>query len=276
MRSILILAMTALLARDVHAAERRRPQLGPYLRQVADIANLYLRQQQWDRALALLDDVHRAQPGHVASLEDLVTACLHSDACAPRRLMLLGELLRKAPDPTRWLGELVDELTRTGKHALALRQLDLFVRQHPDDEVARALLVDTAVEQQQLAPAIAQLRVLVAHQPGDVARRLLLCELLREDGQTTAFERELGALERAFPDRPAVELLQIDRLIDRGDSRQAARRLRTLKARAKLAGDDAARAAELEAALRAQRRDEYADFRSSVGWSEWNDDLERR
>jgi predicted Zn-dependent protease len=276
MRLMFILVMTALLARDADAADRHRAPLGPYLRQVADIANLYAKRRQWDRALSLLDEVHRAQPDHLPTLEDLASACLRSEACAPRRLTLLGELIRKAPDPTRWLSDLVDELTRTGQRALAVRRLGAFVRQHPDDDAARALLVDTAVEQQELAPAIAQLRVLLAHQPDDVARRLLLCELLREDGQTAAFERELAGLARAFPDRPAVELLQIDRLIDRGQSRPAAERLRALLAHAHLAGDEAARAAELAEALRAQRRDEYADFRSSVGWSEWTDDLERR
>jgi predicted Zn-dependent protease len=267
---------TAALAATGHAAERGRSTAPTYARQLVDIANLYARRQQWERALQLLDEAHRAEPNRAATLEDLATACLHSAGCAPRRVALLNEVLQKAAVPARWLDDLVEELTRTGQRALAVRRLVAFVRQRPDDESARALLIDTAVEERQLDLAIEQLRLLIAARPGDRARRVQLAELLRDAGQRAAFGRELAALERDWPREPAVALLRIEVLIDAGQPRAAAEQLRALAAGTRLGPTEAARVAELEAELQRQRRDDYVDFRQSVRWAEFTDDLERR
>lgn len=278
--------------RMVAVAETRA---GDHADSLADIAAIFARKGEWDRAVAMLDEARARRPQDPDVLGDLIAACLHAESCAARRLPLLRQGLEKLPQPAELLDELVRELVRLKQSARVVPELRAFVARHPKDDEARALVIDTALESGQRAIALEELATYVARRPDDVQRRSLYVELLRDTHQEAASSKQLHALLKAYPDSVGGLCLRAERLVDRGDlnaaerelghARQMAQRHRQLSERicraeddveclAELADDDKL-VGELQSDLRRARAEQYRDFRSDVGMLDLAEDLQR-
>lgn len=260
-----------------------------------DIAAIFMKKEQWDRAIAVLDEARARRPGDNDLLGDLVVACLHSESCAPRRLPLLREALEKVPEPGELLEDFARELVRLGQGARVLAELRAFVQRHPKDDDARALVIDNAVDKGQPKVALEELAVYVKRRPDDVQRRALYVELLRGSHQESASDRQLHALRRAYPNSVSTLCLGAQRLLDGGDVRAADRQLeraRAVAARNRAQSerickqeedadclaelqDDAKLVAELAEDIRKTREEHYRNFRSDVSVLDQVDDLQR-
>jgi hypothetical protein len=261
---------------------------------MAEIASMYAQKHEWDRAVALYDEARGRRPKDLDILDDLITACMHSAPCAPRRLALLLEGVERLPQAAGVLEDLVRELVRVGRGRLAVPLLQRYARRHPDDLDAQALLIDTAAEMKAPQVALDELTVYLRHRPDDVEKRALQVELLQE-GRPAAAEHALRSLERAHPGEVKVRALRARADLDRGDLHKAEAALaeiRTLVANERAVSeaacqqeedevclgelrDDNGAATELAAEVEKVRGEQYQEFRHDVRFLDLADDLQR-
>jgi len=291
------LPASARRSRPVHARPSltSRARAPEYLDGMAQVAASYARLEQWDKAVALYDEVRALRPGDQDVLEDLIAACMKSPRCAPRRLALLREGVEKSSQPADLLETLVQELSRRGQAKAAITELRRYVRNHPDNDDARALLIDTALDQEQRAIAMPELKLHLQRNPEDLEKRVRYLEALRDENQLPELRRQLDALLRSHPDHVIGLVLRGEVRLDAGDLRGAATdlekarglaerdRARSLSAcRAEEDTDCVAeleegmkRVRELDEELRATRAEHARDFRDDVVWLDLANDLER-
>jgi hypothetical protein len=215
------------------AAARSRPQrvrLPPapaheYVDGLAQVAASYSRLGQWDKAVALYDEVRVTRPEDPDVLEDLIAACVHATSCEERRLGLMREGLDRVKQPVDLLEKLVDEITRRGRPVSALSELRGFVRRHPDNDDARALLIDTAMEREQPLVALTELPIHLKRNPDDLERRVAYVEALRDTHRDDAFARELRLLLKLQPEHVGALVMSGELALEDGALGRARRAL---------------------------------------------------
>jgi tetratricopeptide (TPR) repeat protein len=285
----LALALTLLMPLTAAAHHRRAPRrvpaagahVDPAPRNVTDdlqdIADSFARLGKWDQALPLYDEARAQRRDDLDLLEGLVNACVHSAACAPRRLALIEEGMARLPRPGDLVDALADELIRLGRPQELVAALGRYLATHPDDDDARALYIDAAEGAHRSDLALRALAAHVTRRPSELDKRVLYVELLRNEHRLGEADRELQALVRAFPQSMSVTALVGQLALERGDlltARAALNRARALAAGTH-DGDDDERLRDLERDLAREHKERYRDFRADAAWLDAAEDLQR-
>lgn len=187
-----VLALFAALSCLAWAAPRAeaKPEEPPgdLREEMLDVLRLYLQQGRWDEAVALADELLAEHPDDPAAMEGLVSACLESTACAPRREAVLRRAMKVFPDRAGLIEDLYELLMKDDRPVDAVAEVERFHAAYPDDGRGVALLADAPEELYQALVRLRRDRVAV---------------------------RELGAFVERHPAHREAHLLLIDVLVER-------------------------------------------------------------
>lgn len=244
------------------------------------LADLLEEDGDLDQAIDVYDQLLIDRPNDIDLLESLVSLCMRSTPCAPRREVLVRRALRIVPDRVGLMEDLHEVLIAQGNEREAFVEVEAFLARHPGSEDRWRPVIDAFLEKAGRSDfALRRLRAYVERRPRDLRLRLLWVDALAERRDARRLDRALMELGQVFPSSAAVWVRIGDRALEREEL--AAARAAFLRARETPAKSRQTRSwikelgRQVQDAMR-EREEEYLDFRREVDWADLADELGAR
>lgn len=216
------------------------------------LAQIYLDENNTDRAIVLLESQLQSQPGDGQAMTLLATAQMARGQHAKATELMQAALATQDTPALRTALGL--SLVSSGQSAGAIQQLEAALQKDPSQQRAAAALVGLYLTNGQAPKALALAERLAQQQPANAALQNLLGNARLRNGQAeparAAFEQALKIDPRLQP--PQINLARLDAQAGRLDA--AARRLAAL-----IGSDERNIDAMLEMAALAQRQQRPAE-----------------
>jgi len=203
---------------------------------LTELANLFIRRGDVASAEATLDRIYAMAPDNRMArfLTAQISAGKGNLEEAEKQLILSEEFARTYLPATRTYGLVTYGL---GKHNVASRFLERFLRAVPSDRNVRMALVDSLIQQAKGAEALGYLAPVLAETPDDVDANLYAASAKAAEGAPldaiTYYGKALAVLEAA-PDTDPAQIRQLKTKIAisrflAGQSEEATRQLKAIQ-----------------------------------------------